>query len=339
MSHFIPDKNVSLKERTTLQVGGEAEYFFSADTKDSIQAALTWARENEQPVTILSGGSNVLVPDSGISGLVLHINTKGVSYTTAGDGFVTLTAQAGEVFDQVVQDTVSKGVWGLENLSAIPGSVGATPIQNVGAYGVEVKDLIKEVEVLDKQTGKVSVWSNQDCQFGYRDSYFKQNPGRYIVLAVVFLLRTTPTPILEYPDLASLKAKQSISQEMIRKHVCTVRARKFPDWQVVGTAGSFFKNPLVNKAMMDKLQTAYPELPIFPVGDGLYKVSLGWILDRVCNVRGYTKEAVGLYVHQALVLVNYGDATEKEILEFVDHIKTLVQDRTGLTPELEVTRL
>ena len=175
MTSFLPQKDVPLAPLTTLRVGGMAEYFASIDDEDQLLQACRWAKEQKQRITILAGGSNVLIADSGLAGLVLQINIKGREYRHNSSGSVMATFQAGEILDEVVSETVTRGLWGLENLSGIPGSVGATPIQNVGAYGVEVSDIIYSLRVLDTESLKISNWLASECEFAYRDSVFKKH--------------------------------------------------------------------------------------------------------------------------------------------------------------------
>ena len=195
---------------------------------------------------------------------------------------VTLTCGSGEWLDDVVADSVERGYWGLENLSAIPGTVGATPVQNVGAYGVEVSSRITAVAAIHQDSEEEKIFSVRECAFGYRDSFFKSPAGAvWVVTTVTFSLSQTPRPQLEYGALAALKTVEDITPSLVRASVMKIRAGKFPDWKVVGTAGSFFKNPIITAAAYKTLKTNYPELPGFPTDNGMVKVSLGFILDKI----------------------------------------------------------
>jgi UDP-N-acetylmuramate dehydrogenase len=253
-------------------------------------------------------------------------------------GEITLSCGAGEVLDLVIEDTVARGYWGLENLSAIPGTVGATPVQNVGAYGVEVKDCIVGVTVYDTITHEWKELTNNECRFGYRDSVFKSDEGKhYIVSGVMFKLREVSQPKIGYADLRlrfSGSGTPSLSE--IRAAIISIRAGKFPDWRVVGTAGSFFKNPIISRSEALALQAQFAELPLFDVDDTHMKLSLGYVLDKICHLKGYRRGDVGLYENQALVLVNYGQATSSDILSFVFMITRYVEEATGLHIEPEV---
>ena len=336
----ILQKDVTLAPHTTFQIGGPAEYFAVVTDPAELSGLCRYAAEWNLPITIIGGGSNLLVADAGISGLVVQMALRGRQVTEVDESTVLVTYAAGESFDAVVADTVDAGWWGLENLSHIPGSVGATPVQNVGAYGVEVADVIDAVDVYDRETDTCTTLSPTMCQFTYRGSVFKQPAGhRYIITAVTFRLSTEPRPQLRYADLQSLATESAVTQHMIRERVITVRAGKFPDWTWVGTAGSFFKNPIVSAAQTEQLQSAYPEIPVHAMTDGTYKVALGWLLDRVCGLRGYQVGPVGTHAAQALVVVNHGGATAADVVRLADEITKTVYEKTGVTIEWEVTRL
>ena len=332
-------RGVSLARYTTLQVGGPAEFFVTVSNCEELQMAITCAQALAIPVTIIGGGSNVLVADAGVPGLVIHMAVAGVERLET-DEQVKFRCGAGINFDTLVADTVAAGWWGLENLSAIPGTVGATPIQNVGAYGVEVADVIESVEVYDYRLERAFTLSAKQCKFSYRYSIFKSEEARYwIVTAVIFTLSRLPCPKLAYPDLAPLREHKLSEPGLVRQHVIDVRNQKFPDWKVVGTAGSFFKNPVVDIKKYQQLQIKYPDLPGYPTTEGMMKIPLGWILDRVCGLRGYQDGAVATYDKQALVLVQTGGATTADIQRVAHHIQDSVLSATGINIEYEVTTL
>lgn len=333
-------ENINLAPYTTFKIGGPAEYFAVVKSEEELPTLASEARERHQCILVLGGGSNVLIDDAGVKGLVVKNEIKGVS-SVISDDQVFVTAGAGEVWDDFVAITVKEGWWGLENLSAIPGSVGATPIQNVGAYGVEVASLIKSVRVFDIERGQFREFTNQECAFGYRDSFFKTEAGRkMIVTSVTYSLSTVPNPKLHYKDLAVFFSDielSNISQSAIRDAVIKIRAGKFPDWKQIGTAGSFFKNPIINEDHYATLAAEYPGLPGYPEKEGKIKVSLGWILDNICGLRGYKEGNVGLYEKQALVLVNFGNASASEIKNFVVKIRDEVFKKTQIEIEMEVS--
>ena len=254
------------------------------------------------------------------------------------DSDVYVTVGAGVVLDEFVETLVAQGLWGLENLSGIPGTVGGVPVQNVGAYGVEAKDIIVAVEVYDPISDSVEALSNPECAFTYRDSYFKREGKHLIITAVTFRVSRIATPKLAYKDLAARFSEEAApSLQDVRDAVLLIRSKKFPDWRVVGTAGSFFKNPIIPAEEYEKLRATYPELPGFPTDDGRVKVSLGWILDHVCNLRGYTEESVGLYSEQALVLICAHGTSPNDVISFSEKIIARVYEATGITIEREVT--
>lgn len=333
------ERSVALDAYTTLRVGGPAQYFLEATTRADLEDALVSAKKENLPVTILGGGSNVLISDRGVSGLVIRMVIKGISVVEEGSS-VLLTASAGELLDDVVAYATSHGLWGIENLSHIPGTIGATPVQNVGAYGVEIGDVLVSVEAIDTHTGAVRIFTREECQFGYRDSIFKHSKGAgYCITAVTIRLSKEARPIVTYADLACRDLAQVTDPEIIRNAVIAIRSAKFPDWRAVGTAGSFFKNPIISTTQYVELSTQYPGLPGHPVGEDKVKIPLGWILDRVCQLRGYREGNVGTFAGQALVLVNYADDNAKEVQAFASMVIARVQAMTGITVECEVRTL
>jgi len=326
---------VQLAPYTTLKVGGTAAHLVTVTSEAELQQVQQFATQIAAPVLLLGSGSNVLVSDQGFTGVVIINQIKGVDYQPTADGTVRVTIGAGELLDDVVADAVGRGYWGLENLSHIPGTVGAAPIQNVGAYGVEVSALVASVRAVSLSTGEVRTFSNQDCQFAYRDSYFKTPAGRdWVITSVTCTLSTDRDPHLQYGDLAQLDAA-TCTLSAIRDKVIDIRSTKFPDWHTVGTAGSFFKNPIISVEHRDQLLQQFPDLPTFVMPDGRYKISLGWVLDHVCNRRGHSRGAVGLYQNQALVLINTGDSAAA-IETFAAEIAALVYAKTAITIEPEV---
>jgi len=328
--------NIRLRQYTTLFVGGVADYVVEATTEAEVEQAVRLAESAGQPLLVLGGGSNVLLDDAGWRGMVIVMKQTGVTYEEQGDT-VLVTAEAGVVLDALIAEVTERGYWGLENLSAIPGSVGATPVQNVGAYGVEVADCITYVTALHKKSFIKKIFSRDDCLFSYRDSFFKTDEGReWIILSVTFRLQKNYTPTLTYGDLQSLQSREQLTPRMVRDAVIAIRAQKFPNCKKVGTAGSFFKNPIITNEQYTQLKQQYSELPGYLQADGMVKVSLGWILDKVCNLRGYTEGNVGLYEAQALVLVNNRTATAAEIDVFAKKISEIVFSKTNIHIEREV---
>lgn len=328
---------VPLAEYTTFRLGGPARFFVSVTSVPELREALSYAREHLLPVLVLGGGSNMLITDEGWHGLVIHIAFAARSYTETVEGDGRVIAEAGEEWDTLVQSTVAQGLWGLENLSLIPGTVGATPVQNVGAYGVEVKDCIEWVEVLDTKNDRLTVLSNSACAFGYRDSIFKREEGKhFIVTRVAFRLSTRPTPQLSYKDLREYFGERAdVSVEEVRQAVVAIRTAKFPDLTKVGTAGSFFKNPVLARGQYESILKWAPDMPAYPVGEDTVKVPLAWVLDHL-GYKGKRVGHVGCHEAQPLVLVHYGGGTSTELIFFAREIMQTVKEKFDITIEPEV---
>lgn len=332
-------EHVLLAPFTTMRVGGNARFFARIENIDDLHQGIMFAREYHLPIFVLGGGSNMLVPDEGFSGLVLKIECKGVSYKE-NNSFVQLIAGAGEVWDEVVRDAVLRGLWGIENLSLIPGTVGGAVVQNIGAYGVEVGDTILWVEAFDMNTMSVKRFSRDECIFGYRESIFKKNIN-LVVIRVAFDLTHDGAPNTEYQDIKTFFSENGIvspSFTDIREAVVTIRTAKMPALPL-GTAGSFFKNPVVSMAEFERLVKAYPEIKAYPQKDGTMKLSAAWLLDKVGGFRGYRQGDAGAYEHQALVLVNYGNATTENILSLAREMKNIIKEKTNVTLEEEVVMM
>ncbi len=334
--------NYSLKELTTFKIGGPAKYFCIAKSEDEIIEAIGFSKKNKIPFFVLGGGSNILVDDKGFDGLVIKIELMGIKYEEK-DNFVKATVGAGENWDNFVADTVERGYCGLENLSMIPGTVGASPVQNIGAYGSEVKDTIESVYVLDVKKDEYITFTNSQCDFSYRDSIFKQEKNRYIVLSVIFNLSKKLKLNLEYKDLKEYFSRRNLSSptlKQVRNAVINIRTEKLPNLQEYGTAGSFFKNAIVSLAKAKELVEKYPEIILHPVNDKKVKVPLAWILDNICEFKGKRKGNVGVYKNQALVLVNYGNATAEEITNLAQEMVDSVYEKTGIEifPEVEYVK-
>jgi len=331
---------VSLAPHTTLKTGGNAQWFATAHSVDELKKLVATARATGVAVTFIGGGSNIVVADEGLPGAVIKIAIAGREVMVSEDGEVLITVGAGETFDDLVSYTIAQGWWGLENLSHIPGTVGATPIQNVGAYGVEVAQRITSVAVLNIKTNTTHQLTNNQCGFRYRDSIFKQPSKRHLVIiSVTFRLQTTAKPELAYADLAKHFSKPPATPALVREAIISIRAQKFPNWRVVGTAGSFFKNPIIDRAHYKQLVERYPDLPHYSVSDTQVKVPLGWVLDHLCHLRGVMRGTVGTYHGQALVLITKPGATTTDIVAFAEDIKNQVHQATNIVITWEVTFL
>jgi len=331
--------NVSLQELTTLRLGGVAHFFCRVTSVEELRDALAYAKDRGLPTYIVGGGSNVLFSDDGFPGLIIRMAIKGRHYEEDSKGDARVTAGAGEVWDELVAETVSQGLWGLENLSAIPGTVGAAPIQNIGAYGVEVRDVIDWVEVLDKRDGTLHIFSVADCAFSYRDSIFKHHEGAdHIVTRVAFRLSTYPHPKLSYKDLSIVfdgVDPATLAPKDVRHVIEEIRARKLPDVRTIGTAGSFFKNPVVTHSAYEELVRWFEYLPAHPLDDEHYKISAAYLLEQF-GWKGRHEGHVGCWDTQPLCLVHYGGGTTQEFMTFVYEIVRDVKERTTIELEREV---
>jgi UDP-N-acetylmuramate dehydrogenase len=325
-------------------VGGPARYFVDAPDEAAVVDALAWAHARGLAARILGGGSNVLIADGGVDGLVVRLGLRGIE-TRADGGAVTLTAAAGEPWDDLVRFTVERGWAGLECLSGIPGLVGATPIQNVGAYGQDVSETITAVRALDRRAGRVVTLAGADCGFAYRDSAFKSGePGRWVVLAVTYHLTPGGAPAVRYADVERGLREAAISAPTladVRETVLRVRRSKSmvldPADPNRRSCGSFFTNPIVSAAEAARAQAAMPEaaMPQWPQPDGRTKLSAAWLIERAGFARGHREGAVGLSTRHTLAVVAHDGARAADIAAFARHIHDVVAAKFGvrLTPE------
>ena len=328
------EENVPLAPLTSFRLGGPARHFARVKNLEELRQSLDYARDQNLATLILGGGSNLLIGDAGFDGLVIKIEITGVESlpaNTAGESGL-LVAGAGESWDALVARAVKDGWWGLENLSGIPGTVGAAPVQNIGAYGAEVRDTLAWVEVLDRKSGEVVRLQNAACGFGYRTSIFKRLPARYVVLRAAFALTKDGTPNASYKDLADIAR---LNLDEIRQKVLEVRSQKFPDLSVEGTAGSFFLNPVVSGQKAAELLEKYPGLPTFAAEKGR-KVSLAWLLDNVLHAKGMREGGARLYERQPLVIVAGFGASARDVTALKEKIKKEVQEKLDITLEEEV---
>lgn len=335
-------ENVSLKDFSSFKIGGNAKYFFIAKSKEDVVRAFEFSELKKIQVFILGEGSNTLIGDKGFNGLVLKINIKGIEWNNLKNE-TSVIVGAGENWDNLVKLSVEKNLFGLENLSSIPGSVGAAPVQNIGAYGAEIKDVLNWVEVFDTKNKTFKIISKEKCKFGYRDSIFKKAVGKkFVITRVSLTLKNKGVLNLDYKDIKeyfNLKNVKKPTIKELREAVVGIRKRKFPDLKVHGTAGSFFKNPIVSKKKFEELKKKYPEIPSYNISDNKIKIPLAWVIDKICNLKGYREGNVGVFSKQAIVLVNYGGATSKEVEKVYQKIKKTVKQKTGINIEMEVRKM
>jgi UDP-N-acetylmuramate dehydrogenase len=330
-------QHVRLAPLTTIGIGGPARYFLKASDSDTLVTSLEWARAHGLSVFVLGGGSNLLISDEGFDGLVLQIALRGITLESRDDDFVMVKAAAGEAWDPFVAHVVRNGWAGVECLSGIPGLVGATPIQNVGAYGQDVSETIVRVEALDRTKGVVVWFTNDECRFGYRSSRFKNTePDRFIILSVTFRLRRGGAAVIGYPELAKTLAESGVTAddlEGVRDTVIRIRKRK---GMVIDPAdpdsrsdGSFFMNPILTKTEFEAFFSGAPDAPNFPAGDGV-KLSAAWLIEQAGFHKGFVHGRVGISSKHTLALINRGEGTAAEIRELVELIQQRVRERFGV---------
>ena len=333
-------ENISLKQYTTFGCNEIARYFTSIPSQDALVEAITWCKEKQIPYFILGTGSNVLFTKP-FEGLIIKMEVIGIKKTNETATDVFLSVGAGENWHHFVSYCVQKGWGGIENLSLIPGTVGASPIQNIGAYGVEVEESIESVTALDTQSNQWITLSNSQCAFGYRNSLFKKEKNRYLITTVQFVLKKQPQLRTDYGSIKEILHEKNIknpSLANLSNAIVQIRTSKLPDPAKLGNAGSFFKNPSVSKTNFEILKTNFPELIAYPISDDTYKLAAGWLIEN-CGWKGVRKGNVGCYDKQSLVIVNYGQATGKEIYDFSEEIIQSVFTKFNVVLEREVNIL
>lgn len=359
-------ENIPLAQYTTFKIGGPARFFCRVSSEDELLEAAKFAKKEKRRFLVLGGGSNILISDAGFSGVVAKMEIKGMEMKerkAQGESEVVLSVGAGEQWDDVVEYAVSRGLYGIENLSAIPGTAGAAPVQNIGAYGAELSQVVDKVRVLDIWRLAFAELSGADCRFSYRNSVFKEKKGRYAVTGLDLRLSRTGRTNVEYKDLKEYfrnKVGEGVAESgegarprtaggagfgvpdaapslgQVREAVIEIRWRKLPDWRLWGTAGSYFKNPVISAARFEWLRGKYPEVPGHPEPDGRIKVSAAWLIDNICRVKGVWDDRVGMYKNHALVMVAKPGATAAEVIGFSEKILNRVEKETTIKLQAEV---
>ncbi|QWE31015.1 UDP-N-acetylmuramate dehydrogenase [Polynucleobacter sp. Adler-ghost] len=327
--------NLELRHRNSFGLDSKAELAYEITSADQLPALMKELGDKKLAWRVLGGGSNVILPES-LPGATLLINILGQELIKADDNNSWLSVGAGVNWHELVAWTLEKNISGFENLALIPGTVGAAPIQNIGAYGVEVGEYIDSIEAFDSAAHAFVTLPQEACQFAYRDSYFKQNPNRFIVTKVVFKIPKTWQARLQYADLAKQFAGSNFnpSAKQIFDAVCTIRSKKLPDPAVIGNAGSFFQNPIVGNQQFEQLIKEFPNLVSYPDAIGTRKLAAGWLIDQ-CGFKGKRMGHVGVYEKQALVLVNHGGGTSTDILGLAKNIQEEVLSKFGVQLEIE----
>lgn len=331
----VPQEHVELGDLNSLHVPAVARFYVEVKDIGGLTDALAWAGDKGVDVLILGGGSN-LVFDGDFNGLVVRICVRCRCWERTQDDEATLVLGAGENWHAAVLYAARAGYRGIENLALIPGTAGAAPVQNIGAYGVELGDTLESVTALDRQTGKVITLYNEDCCFAYRDSLFKQSPGHYVILEIRLRLSRQNPLQLGYRDLEEYldgRPVPELDAMDVAEAVMAIRRRKLPDPAILPNAGSFFKNPVVPEPQYRSLQAAYPGLVAYPQPKGV-KLAAAWLIDQ-CGWKGFRNQHVGVHNRQALVLINHSGGTGRDILELAGKIQQTVQAKFGVQLEME----
>ncbi|ADY53001.1 UDP-N-acetylenolpyruvoylglucosamine reductase [Pseudopedobacter saltans DSM 12145] len=330
-------ENVSLKKYNSFGINVNTRYFVEINQKEDLVELFSDEQWKSYPRLILGGGSNILFTKD-YDGLIIKMNIKFIESEINGEN-VSVNAGAGVVWNDLVTYCVNQGYAGIENLSLIPGSVGASPIQNIGAYGVEVKDVFDSCETFEIETGLFKTFSKNDCKFGYRESVFKQElKSKYIVCSVTYALSLSPNINTSYGAISTELEKREVSKPTIKdvsEVVSSIRVSKLPDPSTIGNAGSFFKNPIIPHQKVEELLSEYPDLVHYKVDENNTKLAAGWLIEQ-CGWKGKVVGNTGTWKNQALVLVNHGGATGKEVFDFSDLIISDVNKKFGVFLEREV---
>lgn len=325
-------ERVAFASLTTFAVGGSVRFLITAHSPEDIRNAYAFAKEKGLPALIIGGGSNILGDDGDIEAVFIRPSIQGRTFTDTD-----CVVGSGEVWDAVVQDASERGLWGIENLSGIPGTAGGAAVQNIGAYGCALSEVVSFVEVLDLATGAVRRLSNAECLFGYRTSIFKQKQNSFVILHIGFSLHKEGVPNISYRDLAVYFEGRKPALQEIRNAVLEIRSRKFPDTCIEGTAGSFFKNPILTEAQAKAIAEKYPDMPLFsmPETTGV-KLPLAWILDKILHLRGAEEGLVRAYEEQPLVIVAKRGASARDVRAFAQSISERLQKISDISIEPEV---
>ena len=332
-------ERVNLKPYNTFGIGAEASHFVEVTNEDEIREVFTTAKNKFKNVLILGGGSNVLFTKN-FDGLVVHNSLKGIEVIDKNDQRTTIKVASGEVWHELVMHAVDNNWGGIENLSLIPGTVGAAPMQNIGAYGVEVKEVIVSVDAIDRATGALRSFDRDECKFGYRESVFKHElREKFFISSVTLSLSNNNHHLnISYGAISDTLKQMNVLQPTIRdvsNAVIAIRRSKLPDPSVIGNAGSFFKNPVISTQQYQQLKNRFPSMPGYTSENQEVKVPAGWLIEQ-CSLKGFRIGDVGVHQHQALVLVNYDNGSGDEILELSKKVQRTVKETFGIELHAEV---
>jgi UDP-N-acetylmuramate dehydrogenase len=334
-------ENIKLSDYTTFKIGGLAKFFVVVKNEEELKTALNWANKKGEAIFILGGGSNTLFSDQGFSGLVIKNEIKGMEIISENENEVIVRAYSGEVWSRLVYFTINNGLYGLENTFYIPGTVGASPVQNIGAYGTEVKDVLFNLSALEIKSGEQKIFNLEDCGFAYRGSIFKRDlKGKYFILWVEFKRSRSGKLNLNYPDVQRVLEERGIKEPSLRELteiIREIRDSKLPNPAVIANAGSFFKNPVIRAEHFEDLKEKFPDIKSFADEKGI-KIPAGWLIEQ-CGFKGKNFGPVGVYEKQALIIVNHGGAKQEDVLNLVKEIKREVKNRFNIDLEEEVNIL
>lgn len=335
-------QNIELKQFSTLKVGGNAEYYTEATTQKELLDAVNFAKENYLNITILGSASNIIISDEGIKGLVIKLNNKNIELLDNNQ----IKAGAGVIWDDLVKFSVQRNLYGIENLSLIPGTVGASAVQNIGAYGQEVAETVMSVKALDLTNNNFIELSNNDCRFSYRQSIFNsQEKGRYVIFEITYKLAKSGNFSLGYQDMAYFREDKDLSLEKVRNEIIKIRTNKLPDYNKLPNVGSFFKNPIIREDELEdiikKVCDLNPEkgsiLKGFTTREGKIKIPAGLLIEA-CGLKGYRNENMGIYDKHALIVIHHSkNGTCQDVLDFSRYISETIKEKTGITIEREPT--
>ena len=326
-----------LSELNTLNLPCVASKYLELASEEQLLEAFESYSLNTSNILVLGGGSNVILPPA-LDQYILSFKAKapkdGSIIKAEDQESVLIEVEAGVEWDAFVNYSVEQAYSGLENLSLIPGTIGAAPIQNIGAYGVEVADSIQQVKVFNISAQKIQIFNTEQCRFGYRDSFFKRNSGQFIIISVSFNLSKKPNFILEYGELSALKDRTNLSGALVRNTVIETRQAKLPDPKFLPNAGSFFKNPVISSKQLSELKQRFPKIVNYPLASGEFKLAAAWLIDQA-GWKGYRDRHVGIHDKQALVIVNHNQATQADILSLAELVQDSVSKKFGVALEIE----
>lgn len=337
--------NVNLQPYNSFGFEATAKYFVEINEISELEQLIQSHEFKQEKHLVLSGGNNILFTEDFFDGIVILMNNKGIDVIIEDDDDLVIRAQAGEDWPEFVKEMVRRGLYGVENLAHIPGKVGAAPVQNIGAYGMELKDSFLQCQAMDLTTGQIHIFTNEACCFGYRESIFKHElKGQFIITSVDFQLSRHGELKLEYGNIKDYLERNGIaspSLQQLHDAICAIRDAKLPDVKQIGSAGSFFKNPVIPVEQFEVLQNRYPDIPHYPDEEGLMKVPAGWLIEHsgptdTVSWKGWRDGHVGVYEKQALVLVHYGGGKAQEIVDLARKIQDSVLKKFGIFISPEV---